>query len=348
MRTRSRIAALVLSVAAACGTVATATTTANATPADDVLSRAADLQRSILENGAQIDALSEQYDAAVARRDLAQRQISFGEQATASLAGLRGDLRASARRAAAALYRNAGESTPLELLTPSSGSGVGRHVEYTEAAGKSARAAIDRYQRVERQLAARAHNLTHFRDDIEQQTKLIGAAKAHAQQLELIQQRLLGSVRGELASVLALRRATEDPDSAGLENRLRLLGVGALPNPPSPTAAKVLTYAIEQLGKPYVFAAAGPDTFDCSGLTLMAWRQVGVSMAHFAASQYAEFPKVSIDELQPGDLVFFYPTIHHVGIYLGGGKMIHAPHTGDVVRVASIFRGSLVGAVRPG
>lgn len=321
---------------------------AHASPADDVISRAAAIERALLDDGDQIDALSEQYDAAVARRDLALRQIAFGEQAARSLDGYRNELRVTASRAAAALYRGVGSSTPLALVPRAAELQHGRQTKYTEAAGSSLRTAIERYRRVERQLAERARHLTAFRQYADQQAAVIAGARLRAQQLQQRQQALLASAQGELARVLQLRRAQEDPDSAGLEQRLRLLGVGALPAAPTPTAATVVAYAIAQLGKPYVFAASGPDTFDCSGLTMMAWRQVGVSMAHFAASQYAQFPKVSIDDLAPGDLVFFYPTIHHVGIYIGGGKMIHAPHTGDVVRVSSILRSSIVGAVRPG
>ena len=78
--------------------------------------------------------------------------------------------------------------------------------------------------------------------------------------------------------------------------------------------------ALSQLGVPYVFAAASPGrAFDCSGLTLWAWGQAGVSLPHFAASQYAMLPHVPLDQLQPGDLVFFYSDLHHVGIYIGNG-----------------------------
>jgi cell wall-associated NlpC family hydrolase len=98
-----------------------------------------------------------------------------------------------------------------------------------------------------------------------------------------------------------------------------------------------------QLGKPYVYAGAGPDTFDCSGLTMMAWAAAGVSMSHNSEAQYARFPRVPMDQLRPGDILW---APGHVGIYVGNGAVIHAPHTGDVVRYinASYFDG----AVRPG
>ncbi|MFI6924968.1 C40 family peptidase [Nonomuraea spiralis] len=112
-------------------------------------------------------------------------------------------------------------------------------------------------------------------------------------------------------------------------------------------------WALTQLGKPYVWAAAGPDTYDCSGLVMRAWEQVGVRLDHWTGTQWTSGPHVPMDQLRRGDLLFFGRitddpgTIHHVGIYVGQGQMVHAPQTGDVVRVASIWRGDLVGATRP-
>jgi peptidoglycan DL-endopeptidase CwlO len=106
--------------------------------------------------------------------------------------------------------------------------------------------------------------------------------------------------------------------------------------------------AKRQLNKPYKFGAAGPDSFDCSGLTQWAWAKAGVYMDHFTGSQYRAFPRVSIDQLQPGDLVFFNADLGHMGMYIGGGQIIHAPRTGDVVRIASLSGRNVVGAVRPG
>jgi cell wall-associated NlpC family hydrolase len=112
-------------------------------------------------------------------------------------------------------------------------------------------------------------------------------------------------------------------------------------------------YAKAQLGKPYEWGASGPDTFDCSGLTMMAWRHAGIRLDHYSAAQYDEGTHVSRSELRPGDLVFYADntndpsTIHHVGIYVGGGQMINAPQTGDVVKYASIDRPDYIGATRP-
>jgi cell wall-associated NlpC family hydrolase len=107
--------------------------------------------------------------------------------------------------------------------------------------------------------------------------------------------------------------------------------------------------AYGQIGVPYVAFEASPSRgFDCSGLTSWAWAQAGVYMPHQSRQQYASFPHVSKDQAQPGDLVFFYSPIHHVGMYVGGGMMIDAPHTGATVRLVAVKWGSVVGVARPG
>lgn len=321
---------------------------AHATPTDDLLTRAASLQQALLTNGTNIETLAEQYNGAVVRRDFALRQIGAGEATIADLANQHTRLGADIRRHLVALYRASGGGSALSGLDAARGADARRRNSYSEVVAQRDQVMVDRFRRVEAQLKLRGQHLDEYRKRAEAETVLVGMAKARAEVLQAKQRSLLASARGQVADVLRLRRAAEDPDASALEARLALLGVDALPGKPSPRAALAVAYAIQQLGKPYVFAAAGPDTFDCSGLTMMAWRQAGVSMAHFAATQFEQFPRVSVDALEPGDLVFFYPTIHHVGIYIGGGKMIHAPHTGDVVRVSSIFRTNLVGAVRPG
>ena len=98
------------------------------------------------------------------------------------------------------------------------------------------------------------------------------------------------------------------------------------------------------LGVPYVWGGASPSGFDCSGLTMYVYAQVGVSLPHSSYAQYGMGVAVSQSQLQPGDLVFFYG-LGHVGIYIGGGQYIHAPHTGDVVKISSLGSG-YVGARR--
>lgn len=112
-------------------------------------------------------------------------------------------------------------------------------------------------------------------------------------------------------------------------------------------ASKAVATALAEVGKPYRYGGIGPWSFDCSGLAKFAWGAAGVGMAHSAAIQYAEFLKVPRADLQPGDLVFFGRPIYHVGIYLGGGRMVHAPTFGQRVQISSIGILPYAGAARP-
>jgi len=131
---------------------------------------------------------------------------------------------------------------------------------------------------------------------------------------------------------------------------------GPLPAPDSQAAATALAYAQAQLGKPYIWGGTGPEGYDCSGLTLMAYRQAGIELPRTSEYQWSAGPHLTQDQLQPGDLVFYNPGEDglpglpgHVGIYLGNGMMLHAPHPGDVVRVAPVNDGdTYLGAIRPG
>jgi cell wall-associated NlpC family hydrolase len=117
---------------------------------------------------------------------------------------------------------------------------------------------------------------------------------------------------------------------------------------PAPGAALAISYARAQLGKPYQWAGAGPDSFDCSGLTMMAWEQAGVYFPHLAQAQYDMTSRVSIAELLPGDLVFYGTpsNVYHVGLYIGSGEMIDAPATGQNVSIQTIYWDGLLGGGR--
>src|SRR5690606_32798339 len=124
------------------------------------------------------------------------------------------------------------------------------------------------------------------------------------------------------------------------------------PDPPPPSNPNysgdsgVVQFAYDQLGEPYVYGSGGPDSWDCSGLVQGAWASVGVSLSHNVQMQWNETTRVSRDELRPGDIVF-YSGLGHDGIYIGDGQIIHAPHTGDVVRIADMDIMSIQGYGRP-
>ncbi len=118
--------------------------------------------------------------------------------------------------------------------------------------------------------------------------------------------------------------------------------------PASGRAAAAVQYAMAQVGDSYVYGAAGPSAFDCSGLTMMAWAQAGVGLPHSSSAQYSSGPRVSAADLQPGDLVFYYSPISHVGMYIGNGLIVHAANPGSGVLVSELYSMPYVGAVRPG
>ncbi|WP_433857818.1 NlpC/P60 family protein [Streptomyces kronopolitis] len=121
-------------------------------------------------------------------------------------------------------------------------------------------------------------------------------------------------------------------------------GAAAAPNP---RAARAVSFAYAALGKPYVWGATGPSAYDCSGLTQAAWKSGGVALPRTTYTQISSGPRVDRSQLAPGDLVFFYSGISHVGLYIGDGKMIHAPHPGAPVRIAPIDQMPFAAATRP-
>jgi len=116
----------------------------------------------------------------------------------------------------------------------------------------------------------------------------------------------------------------------------------------SGSAGAAVSYAMAQVGDAYVYGAAGPDSFDCSGLTMMAWAAAGVSLSHSSSAQYNLGSRVAASDLQPGDLVFYYSPISHVGMYIGNGMIVHAANPSTDVAVAPLYSMPYVGAVRPG
>lgn len=178
------------------------------------------------------------------------------------------------------------------------------------------------------------------------QVAVMAAQKASYRRMRADKASKLRGIEAEIRSIQAAEeaaaraRARRNPYSGGG-------GGGNWPNPSIPAHGSVVAYARSRLGLPYVWAASGPRAFDCSGLTMWCYRQIGISLPHSSRAQINCGQRVSRANLKPGDLVFFGSPIHHVGMYIGGGMMIHAPHSGDVVKIAPAFRGDYVGASRP-
>jgi cell wall-associated NlpC family hydrolase len=118
--------------------------------------------------------------------------------------------------------------------------------------------------------------------------------------------------------------------------------------PASGGAAAAVQFALAQVGDAYVYGATGDNAYDCSGLTMRAWGAAGVALPHSSSAQMGSGPSVSSSSLQPGDLVFYYSPVSHVGIYIGNGQIVHAANPSTGVQVTGVFSMPLSGAVRPG
>jgi peptidoglycan DL-endopeptidase CwlO len=192
----------------------------------------------------------------------------------------------------------------------------------------------------------------HTADVIDQDTvarKAAEAAAAHAEQVAAqakAQRDELGQRRAAVGAEIhkfqdlltSLNTAQQDAYFEGANPAVKPSQVASLHLPKAPTrrAQRAVDFALSQLGKPYVFGAAGPTTYDCSGLTMRSWQAGGISLPHSAADQSGMGQRVSKADLQPGDLIFFYHPVDHVTIYVGNGYMVSAPTEGEDVSLVPV------------
>ena len=260
-----------------------------------------------------------------------------------------------ASRAVESYVAGGGLSQAIQLMN-GSGSQLPVRQQYLQVAAGTDRRALDDLRAAREDLVVQQSQLSSVRRQALAAAANVAARRRAALAILDQQQALLARVRGELSSLVQAdqqRRAAADQRRAATliasrQARSASSGGDVVTGVPSSSgAAAAVDMARQQIGKPYEYGAAGPDSFDCSGLTMYAWRAGGVLLPHSAAMQYDAIAHISVSQLQPGDLVFFYTPIGHVGIYVGGGQMIDAPYTGAVVRYDSIYNPYLVGAGRP-
>jgi cell wall-associated NlpC family hydrolase len=163
------------------------------------------------------------------------------------------------------------------------------------------------------------------------------------ERLDAVEELLASMSEEQLAAVRRLEEDSVDAAQSGIG------ASGALSDhrPPSRKGEAALRYALAQVGKPYRWGAQGPHAFDCSGLTSRAWERAGRSIPRTSQGQWQGLPRVSLQQLRPGDLVVYFPGATHVALYAGGGKVVQAPRAGAAVNVSPIASNPLLGAVRP-
>ena len=277
----------------------------------------------------QINALSEQYDGLRIQLSRAQSDAQIAQlAATRDAAALASGQQAIAQLAAAN-YIDAGLDPTMQALT------TGNPEQFLSQAST--------ITELDQASGEKVSTLTAVEDQDQR------ARQTADQQLAMV-----GTLQTQLnAKKQAINAAIDRVNSAAMQQAMSIFTqTGQYPDISIPTAntvgAQALTAALTRRGDPYVWGAAGPGQFDCSGLVVWAFAQEGISLPHFTGDLWNSGVHIPRADLEPGDLVFFFADISHVGIYLGNGLMVDAPDFGEAVQVQPVFWSAYVGAVRIG
>ncbi|MGA2522440.1 MAG: NlpC/P60 family protein [Acidimicrobiales bacterium] len=344
--------------------VSVAAGTALASPrpalADQVSSdraQAAQIVAQIQAEGSRLAVLSEQYDQDEIRAGQLGQQLSQTQvQISAAKAQVAKD-QDQLRQQAVADYTSGGSSSGLDELFTSGGQSAAAVREYEQVASGDISGAIDRLNQADSVLAAQQTQLQATETQARATAASALGARQGAQAELATQQSTLSKVKGRIATLVAQQQAAEArAQAAAFATRIVASQRTTVENIPAPppaagdAGARAVAAAESQIGVPYRWAGSTPGAgFDCSGLTMWAWGQAGVSLSHSAAAQYDETVHVPLSDLQPGDLLFYDEggTIGHVTMYVGPGEMIQAMETGTRIQITGIWTSGLVGAGRP-
>ncbi|MGW6206750.1 NlpC/P60 family protein [Streptomyces sp. NPDC055089] len=296
---------------------------------------------------AQVDRLYREAEAATEQYNGAREKAAATAKSVDALrdeAARRTERLNTAREAlgsyAAAQYRSGGIDPAVQLALSSDPDQYLRRASYVERAGERRATEV---RTVQRQVADVAQVRAEAADELTELASRQAALKKHKATVRT----KLAEARQLLARLSPAERASYDASEGGRgsahADRSAPRGSAQAPNA---RAAEAVAFAYTALGKPYVWGATGPSSFDCSGLTQAAYRSAGVSLPRTTYTQINAGRRVSQSELAPGDLVFFYSGVTHVGLYIGNGQMIHAPRPGAPVRVAPIDQMPFAGATR--
>ncbi|MFD3802165.1 NlpC/P60 family protein [Streptomyces sp. NPDC058619] len=295
------------------------------------------------------EAATERYNGAKEQADEAERALTGLRDETARRTDRLNTARGALGTLAATQYRGGSlgsavrlalSADPQEYLAQAAF--IARAGDRNAAGITAVRRGLDEVGKLRTQAAGRASDLRARRDEL----------AGHKAEVEA----KLAAARQQLAKLTAEERAAYEARTAAASAPAAAppAAAGAVPArraAPAPSdgsrAARAVAFAYGAVGKPYVWGATGPGSFDCSGLTQAAWRSAGVALPRTTYTQINAGRRVSRDQLAPGDLVFFYSGITHVGLYIGNGQMIHAPRPGSTVRVAPLDSMPWAGASRP-
>ncbi|WP_030345563.1 C40 family peptidase [Streptomyces sp. NRRL S-1022] len=293
------------------------------------------------------EAATEKYNGAKEKADSSQRRLNAMQEEAARKQTKLNSAREALGSIAAAQYRDGGIDPAWQLALSSDPDRYLDGAALAERAGDRQAAAVSQVRgqlrEIERLRGAARIELASLRSrqtELDRQKKTVAGKLAEARRLLA---RLTPRQQAEVTG--AGRTSGPRASRSATDPREPLERAGSAPAPTSRAAAAV-AYAYGKLGSPYVWGATGPNAFDCSGLVQAAYRSAGISLPRTTYAQINAGHRVSRSELQPGDLVFFYSGISHVGIYLGDGLMIHAPNPSAPVRVAPVDEMPFAGATR--
>ncbi|WP_380284782.1 NlpC/P60 family protein [Kitasatospora purpeofusca] len=265
-----------------------------------------------------------------------QQQIALAQD---ELNRLRGDL----ATVAGAEYRGGGMTRTVQLMLSTNPEGYLSRARTFDQAAERQNETLREVLGRQRVLDQRRAEATAKLAELEQIRKALAEGKQQIQQRLAGAQRLLNSLGTAERARLAAQDAREAEQRAtrGTDR----LDLGSTP-PASERGAAALASAVRMIGSPYVYGSTGPRAFDCSGLMYWAWRQAGVTLPRTSQAQAYAGQRVSLSEARPGDLVIFYRDMHHVGMYAGGGVIVHAPYPGAKVRYESVTAMPVSGVIR--
>lgn len=343
---RHRALLLAVMIAAAAAATSLSVVQADATPVSDKQAQAAQLEAQINTNAVKLDALNEQVKGAQAQLDQANATIADAEARIAVARAQTDSLSKVVKERAASVYRSASNGVETNIFSIDI-SKLASSQKYAAAATQHDNSLVDQLNRSKDDLKAREKDAQTAKQSAEAQQAALRAAVASFQATNGQYSALLSQVTGDLAGLVAqdraARAATQAPKGTGggpAPDFSHIPAVGG-------GAGQAVAYAESQVGKGYCYAGTGPSCFDCSGLTMMAWGSAGVGMSHFSGAQYNEFPHIPMSALQPGDLVFTSDPNQHVGIYVGGGTVVHASNPSANPGVTTIGVGYFSLAARP-